>query len=379
MRGLMGSLQVFPLPDLVELLARRRATGALTCERGTIRKTAHLADGAVVGASSNDPREYLGQFLVNFGHATDEQLARAFHAQGESRARLGQVLVDQGVVKAEVIREVLAIKIRETLLDVYLWDAGLFRLETEAPPPADALDARVELAEIGREAEFRATAWGAFRAAFPAGAATLLVHDGKVPRDLAPTTVDGRLIALAREGRTIDELALALHMPDFHLYQRLFALQKRGILEAAPPAGGGDLGVADLVERARTFLGGGRPEDAEVVARKALELAPTDEGARAALADAERGVVAHLEAQLVARPVTPRRVLDLAGVARLRAPTADKYVLSRCDGTRSVGDLLQALPLRRIDLLRAIRRQADAGHVQLMPSGGASTAGKGTT
>src|SRR5512145_3201977 len=139
MRGLMGSLQVVPLPDLVELLARRRASGALTCERGTIRKTAWLVDGAVVGASSNDPREFLGQFLVNFGHLTEEQLAGAFEGYEGPRARLGQILVAKGLVSTAVVRDVLAIKIRETLLDVYLWDAGLFRLETDDRDEVDEL------------------------------------------------------------------------------------------------------------------------------------------------------------------------------------------------------------------------------------------------
>jgi hypothetical protein len=365
MRGFMGSLQVIPLTDLVELLARRRASGALTCERGTIRKTAFLVDGAVVGAASNDPREYLGQFLVNFGHLTEEQLARAFHAQGESKSRLGQILVEQGVVKAEAIRDVLAIKIRETLLDVYLWDAGVFRLETDGADETDELGARVDLVEIGREAEFRATAWGAFRAAFPSGAATLVVHEAKLPKDLSATTVDGRLVALARQGRTIDELALDLHMPDFHLYQRLFALQKRGLLEAAPLAGGADVGVAELVERARAFLGDGRHEDADALARRALEMAPGHDGARALVAEAERALTASLEASLVETRVSPRLVLPRAELEQLRTSAVDLYVLSRCDGTRTVRQLAQALPLRRLDLLRRIQKHLANGTLTL--------------
>ncbi|MGB8931797.1 MAG: DUF4388 domain-containing protein, partial [Anaeromyxobacteraceae bacterium] len=265
MRGLMGSLQIVPLSDLAELLARRRASGTLTCERGTVRKSAVLVDGAVVGAASNDPREYFGQFLVNFGHATDGQLARAVHAQAESGGRLGELLVAQGVVTAEIVRDVLAIKIRETLLDVFLWDAGLFHLETDRRDETDELGARVELSELVREGEFRATAWTAFRAAFPSGAATLTVHDEEVPPELSPASVDGRLLGLARDGRTLDELALALHMPDFPIYQRLFALQQRGILEAVPTTSG-DLGAAELVERARSFLAAGRADDAEAVA-----------------------------------------------------------------------------------------------------------------
>ena len=41
----MGSFAVLPLGEVVELLARRRATGTLTCERGTVRKALHLRDG----------------------------------------------------------------------------------------------------------------------------------------------------------------------------------------------------------------------------------------------------------------------------------------------------------------------------------------------
>jgi hypothetical protein len=365
MRGLMGSLQVFSLPDLVELLSRRRVSGELTCERGTIRKTAYLVEGAVVGAASNDPREFLGQFLVNFGHVTEEQLARAFHTQGESKARLGQILVSQGAVKPEVIRDVLAIKIRETLLDVYLWDAGLFQLDTEGAYETDELGTRVELAEIGREAEFRTTAWTAFRAAFPSGAATLVVHGEKVPRDLVAATVDGRLLSLAKQGRTVDELALDLHMPDFHLYQRLFALQKRGILDAAPLSDAGAIGVAELVERARAFLADGRPEDAESVARRVLELSPGHEVARAALVEAERALTASLEALLVDKALTPRSLLRLAELAKLDGSAVDKYVLSRCDGTRTVRQLVQTLPLRRLEVLRTIHRYAEAGTVTL--------------
>jgi hypothetical protein len=90
MRGLMGSFSVLSLADLVEHLARRSSTGALTCERGTVRKTLHVRDGRAVGAASNDPREYLGQLLVNFGHIDDDQLAKAFKTQEETKVRLGR-------------------------------------------------------------------------------------------------------------------------------------------------------------------------------------------------------------------------------------------------------------------------------------------------
>jgi hypothetical protein len=370
MRGLMGSFAVLPLGELLELLARAQRTGALVCERGTVRKSVSLEHGAAVAAASNDPREYLGQLLINFGHLTEEQLAKAFQVQEETQIRLGKVLTMVGLVAADIIREVLAIKIRETLLDVFLWDSGVFTFDDGAVETLDELDARVPLAEIAREAEFRATAWSAIRGEFPTGAAPLEVVEAKVPPDLAAGTVDGRLLALAREGKTIDEIGLALHATDFHLYQRLYALSRQGWLRAGtreeprPRVAEAEV-AAELLDRARGLLADGRPDEAELAAARAAALSPASEPARALLAEAERVLVEQLRRDLVAAPRTPRLRVSAAEVARLRLSSADKYLLSRCDGQRSVKDLARIAPLRELDVLKALRRLADSGLVEL--------------
>jgi hypothetical protein len=370
MRGLMGSFAVLPLGDLVELLARRGMSGTLTCERGTIRKTLHLDRGEAVAAASNDPREFLGQLLINFGHIDEEQLSKAFQTQEETKVRLGKVLTMVGHVSVETIREVLAIKIRETLLDAFLWDAGVFSFDDGPPPVVDETDARVPLADIAREAEFRATAWEAFRAQFPAGGAPLEVDEAKVPPGLDPSTIDGRLLALARDGKTIDEIGLALHATDFHLHQRLYALNRQGVVRAASPsveaASAADaVAPAELLDRARGLLADGRADDAELVAARAVELAPASPAARALLAETERVVGERLRGELLATPRTPRLRVAPGELARLRLSSADKYLLSRCDGRRSVLDLSRIAPIRELDVLKSIRRFAEAELVEL--------------
>lgn len=371
MRGLMGSFAVLPLPELLELLARRQLAGALTCERGTVRKTLHLARGAAVGAASNDPREYLGQLLINFGHINEEQLQKAFQTQEETKVRLGKVLTMVGLVSGQTVMEALAIKIRETILDVFLWDSGVFYFDDTPAPAADELDTSVPLVDIVREAEFRATAWNAFRGEFPTGAATLEVEASRVPAELGPATVDGRLLQLARDGKTIDEIGLALHATDFHLYQRLYALARQGILRAEPERGGvaeaieEAVAAADLVDRARALLADGRAEDAELVAARAVELAPSSEPARALLAEAEGQLGSRLRAELLEAPRVPVLLVRPAEIAGLRVSSADKYLLSRCDGARSVRQLVQIAPLKELDVLKALRRLASGGVVRL--------------
>jgi hypothetical protein len=368
-RGLMGSFAVLPLAEVVELLSRRRMTGTLTCERGTVRKTLHLRDGHAVAASSNDPREFMGQLLVNFGHLDDAQLSRAVQTQQETRVRLGKVLTLAGLAAPETIREVLAIKIRETLLDVYLWDSGVFTVDDAPPPLVDELDPAVPLADIAREAEFRATAWDAFRAQFPTGATALEVDPARVPPGLGPGTVDGRLLALAREGRTVDEIGLALNATDFHLYQRLYALARQGVLRAArqaevpPPADEAE--VAELLERARGLLADGRPDQAELAASRAVERSPASAAARALLVEVEAALAGRLQRELLEVPVRPLARVAARELARMRLPAQDRYLLSRCDGRRTVAELARAAPLRELDVLKAIRRFADSELVEL--------------
>jgi hypothetical protein len=373
MRALMGSLHLLPLVELVELLARRKASGELACERGSVKKSVILAGGVAVGAASNDPREYLGQLLINFGHIDEEQLAKAFETQQQTKVRLGRVLAMVGLVTPQTVRETLALKIRETLLDVFVWDSGYFTLDQGPPPEPDDLDAAVPLAEISREAEFRATAWQAFRAAFPSGAAKLEL-DGAA-EGIDPRGVDARLLRLAREGKTIDEIGLALHATDFHLYQALYALHRRGAVRAAPAGPGeGQRDTADdapeLLRRAREALSARRLLEAEELASRAVDVAPDAPGAADVVKIARQALGAELRAMLLVPPRIPAPRLPPHEIALLRLSSAEKYLLGRCDGVRDVAHLVRIAPLPELEVLKAVRRFADARIVELRPLGG---------
>lgn len=367
----MGSFQVMPLQDLVEFASRRALSGSLTCERGAVRKTVHLRLGEAVGAASNDPREFLGQLLINFGRLTEEQLSKAFQTQEETKVRLGKVLVMVGLVAPDAVREALAIKIRETLLDVFTWDSGVFRLDDELPPPGDDFDAAVPLLDILKEAEFRATAWQAFRSHFPTGAVSLLIDEERIPTSAREDTIDGKLLMLAVEGKTIDEIGIALHATDFHLYQRLYALQQQGVVRAAPGGGPGPEEVgertaaSELAERARVLLADGRLEDAEKVAARAVELGPELEAAAALLRDLQGRLLAELSARLLGSGQVPVLAVPPHEVGRLRLSAAEKYLLSRCDGARPLARILKVAPLRELETLKAFRRFVETRLVEL--------------
>src|SRR5579863_6244324 len=98
MLGLAGDLGSMPVQDLALYLGNRELTGTLSLETGSLRKAVAVRKGKAINAASNEPREYLGQFLINFGYITEEDLTKAFQVQSETRVLLGRILVMSGAV-----------------------------------------------------------------------------------------------------------------------------------------------------------------------------------------------------------------------------------------------------------------------------------------
>src|SRR5262245_30149103 len=70
---LRGTLDTMTLPDLLQWMGTARKTGMVTLSQGTITKKIFIETGLVTGSVSNDPSEYIGQFLLSYGRITEEQ------------------------------------------------------------------------------------------------------------------------------------------------------------------------------------------------------------------------------------------------------------------------------------------------------------------
>src|SRR5260370_37630 len=227
MRGLSGDFSTMPLRDVVLYLGNTRASGHLNLERDQLRKRIQIQSGLVVNASSNQPREYLGQILINLGHITEDQFNKAFETQKQTKVFLGKILSMIGLVSEEVVLEALNLKVRETLLEAVHWDRGSFSFDpSNAPESLDGLEVQVDLLDLHREGQFREAAWQTIRAIFPHGGVRLELVDSKLPLEPNPDSLEARMISLIGEGATIEEMILALHATDFFLYQRLYALPR---------------------------------------------------------------------------------------------------------------------------------------------------------
>jgi hypothetical protein len=375
MRGLFGDFSTMPLKDLVVYLGNKQATGTLNLEREGVRKTVLLKDGQIVGVSSNEPREYLGQFLINMGHITEEQLAKAFETQKQTKIFLGKILSMIGLVPEDVVTNALSLKMRETLLDAFNWPGGTFDFDASIEPEIpDGLHLQIALVDVHREGEFRETAWQAIRAVFPHGRLRLEVNRQNLPAQ-KPGTLDERLVMLIEQGNSIDEMVLALHATDFFLYQRLYALYR---LEAVRVAEGGpgdgdeplvgsevvgdEASPEELMGHAEAFLQSGNARDAEALARKIHDATPSP-AATELLRRAEAALLHELVGAYAQPGQCPRLAIDSAQMKELQLTAPERYLLSRLNGEREAAAVVKVSPIKPLEALKLLQKFYEAGWI----------------
>lgn len=367
MRGLSGDFQTMPLKDLVVYLWNRQATGVLTLEFKGMHKTLMLENGHLYNASSNLPREYLGQYLINLGHITEEQFARAYATQKESKIFLGRILEMIGAVDRATIENVLATKFRETVLDAFNWVEGIFRFEADKKPTLpDAVPIAVPLIDIHKESDFRVQAWGLIRQAFPSGRCTLSLLQENVVETPKPGSVDDKIFTYIEQGLTIEDMALKLHATDYFLYNRLYAYHHMGALKVHAPVGPQlvidvDLGLGDsptaeqLLANARAFYTQGNCRDAWALARRSNDLTPTLDAALL-MRQIEATWQPQLKADFLSSGRVPALVIGAEQAARLSLSAPERYLFSRVDGKRDVESILRIAPVREFEGLVAFDR-----------------------
>lgn len=375
MAGLSGDFITMPLKDLVAYLGSRRASGNLSFEYGSAIKGLTIREGFVINASSNQPREYLGQFLINNGTITEDQFTRAYETQKQTRVPLGRILVMTGTASETAVLEALNLKFRETLLEAMGWRDGTFvfdRLEPSAPD--EGMELNIDLTDLHQEGEFRQTAWEAFRAAFPSGSLRLELHEDRLPSIPRAGSLDERLIQLIRDGHSIDEMILALHATDFFLYQRLYQLYRQEAIRprAQETAPEGDLAAIEdassdgqaLIRQARQALLTGELREAELLARRSCEVAPSAEAAEL-LMSAEEKLLALLRKRLVEGEPVPILAVPPTRVKELPLSAPERYLLSRVDGHRTISAIVQVSPLHELQGLKLFDRLLERKMISL--------------
>jgi len=133
----VGKLDDVSVAEILQNLHFNKSSGMLDLQRDKDQRRIFFMGGEVKSAMSNVMGHKMGQFLVNQGAISGQQLDTAIRDVSHG-SRLGQKLVNLGFVTAEQLNAALQDLVCSIITEAMGWFQGLYRLTLkEAPVPQD--------------------------------------------------------------------------------------------------------------------------------------------------------------------------------------------------------------------------------------------------
>ena len=392
--ALQGSLQTMSVPDLLQFLAVGRKTGLLKFSHRKVVKGIYFENGIIIGSSTTDPREYLGQVLIHYGKITEDQLQAAMEAQREevqspkskvqspggagsldkgkqsravSKRRLGQVLVDQGIISESEVIEVLEIRTLDIIYDLFIWKEATFEFCAADPLPPDFTRVHVEPNRVIMEGVYRSDELARYRTLIPSDRSVMELGSGWTSSiGLGKTT--RTLLYFLEKRMSVAEISYNMHSSPFEVYGQLYELVQKGLARVAgelpetgesAPSGSPDA-AEDLMAAASRELDRGNGDKALSLIQTVLEREPNNAAAQELLWKAEQKFIDRMYQEISPAGV-PKIVINLDELAGKEIGPQEGFVLSRINGEWDVQSILSICPFREADSLSMIKKLLDKG------------------
>lgn len=362
-----GNLKTMLPGDLLQWLSLGQKTGTLVVTSKSVEKRVFFKGGRVISSASNDPREYLGQFLISHGYLSEAELMKAMEVQQQSGILLGKILVMIDVINESDLLRLMRLKAEEEIYDIFLWPDGEFNFVDDDLPTAAMIPLQVDVTGIIMEGSRRVDEWQRIREVIP--------HDVMIPvvaRTIDPNNFEDveRTIALAIDGkRTIAEIELEARASSFVVCSMLNRLAREGLVRLVEPgaekaAAAGEKPItgtmapisesdeiASLLSRAHQALKNKDYEKTQRLLKAAENLDPNQPQVRSAIKGAEAVILADLSSQGLNEAKVPRIAKPVAEITTMNFSPNEGFILSRINGQYDIGSLMKISPIREPDAM----------------------------
>ena len=365
------------LADLLQWLGHSQKTGTLLITGAEVEKSVLFRDGLVIATSSNDPREYLGQFLVNYGYISEEELRKAMDVQREFNMLLGQILIMIDAISEAELQKLMRIKAEESVYDIFMWDEGDFNFIEGCLPDIKFIPLQIDVTRVIMEGLQRADEWSQIRQNVPSLDATpVRIPDRTLPgrmEDLEKAVfdlVDGR--------RSVRDIAFLMRSREFSTAKALHHLCRAGLVEAVPPAlpveekaaaelqevDEGLIEIYRMLTRASMLLKKGEWEKAWETAQSARTIKPNDPQVLEKLEQVQSFIIAELDKLGIQGGRVPELVKPLTELTGDAITPREGFILSRINGAWDVKAIVTVSPMHAVDSLLVFHRLKQKGLIR---------------
>src|SRR5918994_443756 len=265
---LKGTLDDFTLPDIFRLMSLAKKTGRMDVSRGAGSGRVFFNEGDVYYAESSLSREPLGQKLIRARALTESQLNKALDMHSQTGERVGDILIESGMVTSDQIEDAVAQQIEDAVFDLLRWDLGEFTWEAGAELEVE-VPISVSVENLIMEASRRLDELEVIQRKIPGEHAVLMMApappEGAAEINITPE--EWRALVLVDGSRTVGEIGRTIGKDDFETMKILYGLLSAGLVEVDHEA------TAAAAEELEAGLA---EVEAEAVAEPAPEVVPVE-------------------------------------------------------------------------------------------------------
>jgi hypothetical protein len=225
-----GRLEGITVPELLWRLAQEQHTGALVLERQGVTKTLVLRDGRVVFATSSDPEDQLGPFLLRRGEVRLGALLEA-DARVDGGRRLGETLVELGFLAPPALPRAVQEQVREIALSVFAWRDGGWRLSRAALPVHETITLDLAVEDLILAGTRRVRDWNWVRRVVGGSRAVYRATPASRDDVLGLGLTERLILEQLQLPLRVEQLCSAVYAPTHDIYRALWALYITGRVE----------------------------------------------------------------------------------------------------------------------------------------------------
>ncbi len=361
--ALSGNLRTMLPGDLLQWLGLGQKTGTLVVSNKRVEKKIFFRNGRVISSASNDPREYLGQFLMSHGYLTEPELKKAMEVQLQSRILLGKILVMIDVISEPDLQRFMRLKAEEEIYDIFLWNDGEFHFLDDELPQMEMIPLQVDVTGIIMEGTRRVDEWARIRETIPNEAVIPLLMKEVDYADLEE--VEEPIVRAIDGKRTIADIILESRSSSFTVSSTVSSLVRHGSARLVDPTTqklqkvveeqsvefNEDDEIMSLLSGAQNALRQGDFEKTQRLLRAAQNLDPAHAKVRSAIKGAETVILGELRNQGLTEGKVPKVAMALEEITQMNFSPNEGFILSRINGTWDISSLIKISPIRETDAM----------------------------
>ncbi len=234
---LQGSLHEFGLLEVLQMMDFGGMTGAIHLKQQSSERIGivYFNEGKLAGCSELDPGALtLGDILQQLGMAHSQHIARAFSMQMQDPfgKRIGERLIDMGVITIEQLREALRTKALWTARELALWRQGTYEFvpspvgQSKSILPYGEDPLNLEVMGVMMEMVRYSDEWEQLRAYFPDGMQTILQAAPAISYALQLDARTLELIGGINIYRSVRRIASGIRRPELEVARDLAHLMQ---------------------------------------------------------------------------------------------------------------------------------------------------------